>query len=72
MERMERIENLNVRGFCTQGIVGGDGIIPMFIVWLLLAVYPRITRIGFVPGVITSLSRKAFSARFFVASSSKP
>ncbi len=29
MERMERIENLNVRGFCTQGIVGGDGTIPM-------------------------------------------
>jgi hypothetical protein len=29
MERVERIKNLNVRGFCTQGIVGGDGIIRM-------------------------------------------
>ncbi len=32
MERMERIENLNVRGgFCAQGIVGADGFIPICI-----------------------------------------
>ena len=28
MKRMERIENLNVRGFCAQGIVSADCIIP--------------------------------------------
>ena len=28
MERVERIENLNVRGFCAQGIVGADGLTP--------------------------------------------
>ena len=28
MERVERIENLNVRGFCAQGIVGADGFTP--------------------------------------------
>jgi hypothetical protein len=31
MERMERIENLNVRGFCAQGTVRVGGIIPMSI-----------------------------------------
>ena len=31
MERMERIENLNVRGgFCAQGIVGADGMTRTF------------------------------------------
>ena len=28
MERVERIEHLNVRGFCAQGIVSADGIHP--------------------------------------------
>jgi len=27
MERVERIENLNVRGFCAQGIVSADACI---------------------------------------------
>ena len=32
MERMERIENLNVRGgFCAQGIVGADATTHMYI-----------------------------------------
>lgn len=31
MERMERIEDVDVRGFRTQGIVGADRIIRMFI-----------------------------------------
>jgi hypothetical protein len=33
MEGVERIKNLNVRGFCAQGIVSADGIIPTFTVW---------------------------------------
>ena len=32
MKRVKRIENLNVRSFRTQGIVGADGIIRMCIV----------------------------------------
>ena len=31
MERVERIENLNVRGFRAQGIVGADAFILIFI-----------------------------------------
>ena len=30
VERMKRIENLNVLDVCTQGIVRDDGIIPMY------------------------------------------
>ena len=30
MERVERIEHLDVRGFCAQGIVSADGIIRTF------------------------------------------
>jgi hypothetical protein len=29
MERVEQVEDLDVRGFCAQGIVGVDGIIHM-------------------------------------------
>jgi hypothetical protein len=32
MERVEQVEDLDVRGFCAQGIVGVDAIIPMCIV----------------------------------------
>jgi hypothetical protein len=32
MERVERIENLNVRGFCAQGIVSADATIRIFTV----------------------------------------
>ena len=31
MERVERIEDLDVRGFCAQGIVGVDAFTPMCI-----------------------------------------
>jgi hypothetical protein len=31
MERMEQVEDLDVRGFCAQGIVGADAIIPTYI-----------------------------------------
>jgi hypothetical protein len=31
MERVERIENLNVRGFCAQGIVSADASIRISI-----------------------------------------
>jgi hypothetical protein len=33
MERVELIEDLDVRGFCAQGTVGAGGTIPMFTVW---------------------------------------
>jgi hypothetical protein len=33
MERVERIENLNVRGFCAQGIVSADALIPIYTAW---------------------------------------
>jgi hypothetical protein len=71
MEWVKRIEHLNVRGFCAQGIVGVGAIIPMFIASLRLAVYRRITRSGFAPGGNTSLFRKQFSARSSAASSSQ-
>jgi len=32
MERVERIENLNVRSFCAQGIVSADATTRMFTV----------------------------------------
>jgi hypothetical protein len=32
MERVELIENLDVRGFCAQGTVDAGGLIRMFIV----------------------------------------
>ncbi len=72
MERVERIKHLDVRGFRAQGIVSADGLTPMFTASLRLAVYRRITRSGFVPGVTASLSRKQFSVRSSVASSSTP
>ncbi len=33
MERVELIEDLDVRGFCTQGTVDAGGTIPIFIAW---------------------------------------
>src|SRR4051794_35351562 len=38
VKRMESIVNLNVRIFCSQGIVSADGSIPMSIVWFRRAV----------------------------------
>jgi hypothetical protein len=38
MERVELIEDLDVRGFCAQGTVDACGIIRTFIVWFQPAV----------------------------------
>ena len=72
VQRVEGIENLNLGRLRAQGIVGAGVITRMFTASLRLAAYRRITRSGFVPGVTTSLSRKQFSVRSSVASSSRP
>jgi hypothetical protein len=53
MERVERIEDLDVRGFRAQGTVDAGAFIRMFTASLRLAAYRRITHIGFVPGATT-------------------
>ena len=40
MERMERIEDLDVRGFCAQGTVDAGGTIPISTVSCLPVDYP--------------------------------
>src|SRR5712691_10251934 len=37
MERVERIEDLDVRGFCAQGTVNAGGLIPICTVWCRVA-----------------------------------
>ena len=46
MERVERIKNLNVRGFCAQGIVSADATIRMSIAWCRPAGCRPITPLG--------------------------
>ena len=46
MERVERIKNLNVRGFWAQGIVSADAIIHIYIVWCPAADSPRTATVG--------------------------
>jgi hypothetical protein len=47
VQRMKRIENANVRGVCTQGIVGGCCFILTFTVSYQVEDSHRITRSGF-------------------------
>jgi hypothetical protein len=56
MERMERIKDLNVRGFWAQGIVSADAITPMCTVWFRPAAWLPITPAG-------SAHRLIFSSR---------
>jgi len=49
VQRMKRIENANVRGVCTQGIVGGWSSILTFTVSSRVEDSPQITRIGSTP-----------------------
>jgi len=49
VKRMIGIENLNVRGVCTQGIVRDDGFIPIFTVSSPPAESRLITAAGFDP-----------------------
>src|SRR5882762_8983042 len=46
MERVELIEDLDVRGFCTQGTVGAGGRIPTFTAWCPAVDYRRIITSG--------------------------
>jgi hypothetical protein len=46
MERVELVEDLDVRGFCAQGIVGVDATIRTFIVWFQPAGWLPTTRSG--------------------------
>src|ERR1700721_2011852 len=56
VQRMKRIENADVRGNCTQGIVGGCCTIPIFIAWSPEAACPWIGLAGSAPAT-TSCSR---------------
>ena len=68
---MERIENLDVRGLCAQGIVSVDDIIPMFTASWLPAVYLAIIPIGCALEMIAFFFHKGFSAKSSAASFSK-
>jgi hypothetical protein len=68
MERMKRIENLNVRGFCAQGIVSADGIIPTCIVSSPAVGCLRTAPSGF-PAVLDSSYRSGCSPVCSVACS---
>jgi hypothetical protein len=48
MERVELIEDLDVRGFCTQGTVGAGGSIPTCTASFQPAVFHQTTRAGFI------------------------
>jgi hypothetical protein len=54
---MKRIENLNVRGVCTQGTVRDDGIIRISIAWYRQAALHLTKRAGSRATVRTSFFR---------------
>jgi hypothetical protein len=51
MERVERVEDLDMSVLRAQGIVGADGFIPICIVWFRPAVSPPITSAGSTPAI---------------------
>jgi hypothetical protein len=68
MERVERIEDLDVRGFCAQGTVDAGAIIRTFTVSSQPAVWRRIIRGGFTRKRDSSC-RSTFSVKCSGASS---
>ena len=68
MERMKRVEDLHLRSFRTQGIVGVGALIPMFIASLRPADSPRAGRAGCIRNTLSSCPSKC-SAGFSAASS---
>jgi len=68
MQRVERVEDLDIFVLRTQGIVSADGFIPICIVWFRPAVSPPITSAGSTPA-IASFSPFRFWLGFFEASS---
>jgi hypothetical protein len=50
MERVKWIEDLDVRGVCTQGIVLDGGITRIYTVWFRPAAFPPIARPGSAAG----------------------
>ena len=71
MERMEWVENLDVRTFCAQGTVGVGAFIPTFTASSLPAVYLAIVPIGCALEMIAFFFQKGFSAKSSAASFSK-
>jgi len=49
MEGVERVADLDVLGFCAQGIVGVDVSTRTFTVWCRVAVSLRTARVGSLP-----------------------
>ena len=54
MKRVERIKDLNVRGFWAQGIVSADAIIHICTVWSQVVGRPPTASGGFLAGRISS------------------
>src|SRR5260370_29049810 len=54
MERVELIEDLDVRGFCTQGTVRADGLIRTYTASSPPAVCRQTTRAGFIRSTTSS------------------
>jgi len=69
VKRMIRIENLNVRGVCTQGIVRDGGFIPTSIASSQRVGYHLIAHVGFAL-TLDSFSLSTSSGAYFVESSS--
>ena len=67
MERVERVENLDMPVLRAQGIVGADGIIPMSIAWSRPAASPPITSAGSTLAIASS-SPERFWLLFSAAS----
>jgi hypothetical protein len=54
MERVERIEDLDLRGFCAQGTVDAGGFIRIFTAPFRRADCLRITAAGYGPAILSS------------------
>jgi len=47
MQRVERVEDLDIFALRTQGIVSADGFTRMFTAWCPVEEYPQMVRAGF-------------------------
>ena len=69
VERVERIEDLDLSVFCTQGIVGVGVTIPTSTVWLPLAASPWTTSAGFLAAIASSFPSKCLAVSSEASSS---
>src|SRR5260370_13635123 len=64
MERVELIEDLDVRGFCAQGTVGAGGCIRIYTAWFPPADSLPTTRAGFIRNTLSFFRSMSSSSSF--------